>query len=283
MTYRRKETAIHAALLYDAMVTRFGGSNVFMDVDMAPGVDFVERISEAVAECHVLIVVMGPTWATVKDKQGRPRLADPEDFVRLEVAAALERPEVTPIPVLVGGAKMPNPDDLPPEVRAITRRQALELGDQRWRDDVARLIVALDELLADSSSAPGSPAETSSPATPARTAPPQEAAPSALSQASPPTPAPGTPDAAPDPRSAPPLPVATTPAPKDKTAAVLLAVFAGLFTWLYTYRRDSRKFWLHLGLSVVTVGIWFIVAWIWAIIDVALRPAEWYDAFPNGA
>jgi hypothetical protein len=165
ITYRRDETAAHAGRLYDAMVGRFGESNVFMDVDMAPGVDFVERITEAVAACHVLIVVMGPSWATVEDERGTARLADPEDFVRLEVETALRRPDVTPIPVLVAGARMPNREELPPEVRAITRRNALELGDQRWRYDVERLISALDELLAESPSVPASPGETSDRAT----------------------------------------------------------------------------------------------------------------------
>lgn len=155
ITYRREETAAHAGRLYDAMVSRFGESNVFMDVDMAPGVDFVERITEAVAACRVLIVVMGPGWATVEDERGRPRLADPEDFVRLEVETALRRPEVTPIPVLVSGARMPKREDLPPEVRAITRRNALELDSRRWRYDVGRLISTLDELLAESPLAPG--------------------------------------------------------------------------------------------------------------------------------
>jgi hypothetical protein len=149
ITYRRDETAAHAGRLYDAMVARFGEDNVFMDVDMAPGVDFVERIREAVAACHVLIVVMGPRWATVEDERGTARLADPEDFVRLEVETALRRPDVTPIPVLVSGARMPNRDDLPPELRAITRRNALELSDQRWRYDVGRLISTLDQLLAE--------------------------------------------------------------------------------------------------------------------------------------
>ena len=155
ITYRREETAAHAGRLYDAMVARFGEDNVFMDVDMAPGVDFVERITEAVAACHVLIVVMGPRWATVQDEQGRARLADPEDFVRLEVETALKRPEVTPIPVLVSGARMPNREDLPPELGAIARRNALELDDHRWRYDVGRLISTLDELLAESPLAPG--------------------------------------------------------------------------------------------------------------------------------
>ena len=69
--------------------------------------------------------------------------------------------------------------------------------------------------------------------------------------------------------------------PKNKTTSVLLAVFLGLWTWLYTYKRDSWKFWLNLGLSIVTVGIWFVIAWVWAIIDVAIRPTSWYESFPN--
>jgi hypothetical protein len=120
-----------------------------MDVDMAPGIDFVERITEAVAACQVLIVVMGPRWATAEDEQGKARIADPEDFVRLEVETGLRRPDVTPIPVLVSGARMPKREDLPPEIQAITRRNALELSDQRWRYDIGRLISTLDELLAE--------------------------------------------------------------------------------------------------------------------------------------
>jgi YVTN family beta-propeller protein len=152
--YRREDTAAHAGRLYDAMVGRFGEQNVFMDLDLAPGVDFVERIPDVVAACHVLIVVMGPRWATVEDDEGHVRIADPEDFVRIEVETALHNPDVTPIPVLVSGAKMPKRDNLPPEVRAITRRNALELSEARWRYDVDRLNDTLDQLLADRPVAP---------------------------------------------------------------------------------------------------------------------------------
>ncbi len=147
--YRRQETGAHAGRLYDAMVQRFGESNVFMDVDLPPGVDFVQRITEVVSACKVLIVVMGPSWATVADEDGDPRIVDPEDFVRLELETAIRRPEVTAIPVLVGGGKMPRRESLPPELQAITRRNAVELTDVRWRNDVGRLNSALDKLLAD--------------------------------------------------------------------------------------------------------------------------------------
>jgi len=69
--------------------------------------------------------------------------------------------------------------------------------------------------------------------------------------------------------------------PKDKTVAILLSVFLGLWAWLYTYQKNSWKFWLNLVLSLITIGIWGIVAWIWAIVDHAPKPEQWYLNYPN--
>lgn len=69
--------------------------------------------------------------------------------------------------------------------------------------------------------------------------------------------------------------------PKDKTTAVLLAVFLGFWTWIYTYKIDAWKFWLNLALSVITFGFWGVVAWIWAVIDSAVRDDSFYKNFPN--
>lgn len=166
--YRREETAAHAGRLYDAMVARFGERNVFMDVDIEPGVDFVERITRVVSGCLVLIVVMGRTWATVADENGSPRLADPDDFVRLEVETGLRSSKVTPIPVLVSGARMPRREDLPSELQPLTRRNALDLSDARWGYDVGRLNARLDDLLGETSAVRQTVAEQPpSPDTPA--------------------------------------------------------------------------------------------------------------------
>jgi TIR domain len=144
ISYRRQETAGHAGRLYDAMSARFGEANVFVDVDQVPGIDFVERITEAVSACRVLLVVMGPRWARLPHGESGLRIADPDDFVRLEVETALRRPEVTVIPVLVGGAEMPDPYDLPQDLRAITQQSALELSDTRWHHDVDCLLARLE-------------------------------------------------------------------------------------------------------------------------------------------
>ena len=93
ISYRREDTSAHAGRLYDSMAAEFGDGNVFMDVDLAPGIDFVERITDVVAACHVLIVVMGPKLVdrarmrtarsgspiprTSSDSRSRPRCGAP--------------------------------------------------------------------------------------------------------------------------------------------------------------------------------------------------------------
>ena len=92
----------------------------------------------------MLLVVDGPRWATVV-KNGRPRIEDPKDFVRLEVEPALYNSEVTVIPLLVGRASMPEPDELPAQLRPLARRQAHELTNERWDYDIELLNRWLEE------------------------------------------------------------------------------------------------------------------------------------------
>jgi hypothetical protein len=62
----------------------------------------------------------------------------------MEVASALTR-GIQVIPVLVGGAEMPNAGDLPNDLAKLVRLQALELSDARFHHDVHQLIQALAE------------------------------------------------------------------------------------------------------------------------------------------
>jgi predicted RNA-binding Zn-ribbon protein involved in translation (DUF1610 family) len=79
---------------------------------------------------------------------------------------------------------------------------------------------------------------------------------------------------------------------KSKATSVLLAVFLGWWTWLYTYKKDAWKFWI--GLCVVIVGgillligspsFYLIIGigsllWIWAVVDTATKSDEWYKSF----
>lgn len=68
---------------------------------------------------------------------------------------------------------------------------------------------------------------------------------------------------------------------KEKSIAIILAVLANFWTWIYTYKKDAWKFWLNLILCIITIGIWSIVSWIWAVIDTATKPDEYYEKFPR--
>lgn len=163
ISYRREDTAGHAGRLFDAITARFGDQHVFMDVDLAPGVDFAERIKETIGDSDVLLVIIGPRWATVAREGTTPRLSDPRDYVRLEVETALSRSDVKVIPVLVAGAQMPAAEQLPDSLQPLRRRNALELSDVRWRYDVGRLVNSLAEELGEPQ-----PLPTGAPATPPR-------------------------------------------------------------------------------------------------------------------
>ena len=143
ISYRREDTAYPASWLFDRLGARFGEDNVFKDVDsIDPGDDFVERITGAVGSCDVLLALIGEEWLTVADEDGRRRIDNPDDFVRVEIEAALAR-NVRVVPVLVDGASMPEAADLPPSLAAFARRQALELSPNRFDFDTNRLLDAL--------------------------------------------------------------------------------------------------------------------------------------------
>jgi hypothetical protein len=147
INYRREETSGHAGRLYDALTDRFGEPNVFMDIDtIEPGVDFSRVVDEHVGACDVLIAVIGRQWTGVVDREGVRRLERPEDWVRLEIARALERDDIRIIPALVQDAEMPTSGDLPEPLRALAYRNAIELSDERWRYDVGRLVRALERV-----------------------------------------------------------------------------------------------------------------------------------------
>ena len=149
MSYRREETAYPAGWLYDRMADRYSGGQVFKDVDSIElGDDFVEVITRAVGSCDVLLALIGNEWLTITDAQGQRRLDDPDDFVRLEIEAALTR-NVRVIPILVDGARMPRADELPASLARLVRRQALELSPSRFDFDTSRLLKVLDRTLAE--------------------------------------------------------------------------------------------------------------------------------------
>lgn len=143
ISYRRDDGAGHAGRLYDRLSARFGRDQVFIDHDdLAPGQDFPSVIEASLARAEVVLALIGPRWTGARDAQGALRLAQPQDFVRRELLAALSAGKPV-IPVLIGGARMPSAEELPAELAALSRLQAWELRDARFEDDLNALLAQL--------------------------------------------------------------------------------------------------------------------------------------------
>lgn len=114
-----------------------------MDVAaIEPGRDFRKAIDQSVANCTVLLALIGRDWIDSKDTHGNRRLENANDFVRIELASALRR-DIPVIPVLVRGARMPHADQLPDDLKELHYRNAVELTHPRWKSDVQILVRAL--------------------------------------------------------------------------------------------------------------------------------------------
>ena len=148
ISYRRQDSQSAAGRLADSLKERLPEATLFRDVEtIEAGADFVNAINTALKSCGVLLAVIGPHWISIQDPAGGRRLENPNDYTRLELATALGRADVRVIPVLVDGALMPVAEDLPADLKALARRNALELTDKRWDYDISQLVATLRRTL----------------------------------------------------------------------------------------------------------------------------------------
>lgn len=147
ISYRRADSQWAAARLYDTLSAAFPDDQIFMDVEqIAPGQDFVDVLEDQVGECDVFLALIGPEWLALQSPKGERRLDDVTDFVRIEIASALQKSGTITIPVLLDGAAPPEPEDLPEDLRALARRQFARLTHEGYRDESRRLVDAIDDV-----------------------------------------------------------------------------------------------------------------------------------------
>ncbi len=145
ISYRRNDSDVAAGRLADDLSEIFGPAAIFRDVDtVEPGEDYTTALDHALDSCVVLLAVIGPRWSTIADEAGRRRLDDPKDWVRIEISRALAR-AVRVIPVLISGT-MPQEAEVPADLKALLKRQALELSDRHWKQDLEVLARALEKV-----------------------------------------------------------------------------------------------------------------------------------------
>jgi TIR domain len=140
LCYRRKDSKDQVEHLRGALAAEFGDKRVFMDKrSIRPGTNFPSAIQTALGSADVLLAIIGRKWTTV-DKRGRPRLHDPQDYVRRELETALER-QIPVVPVLLDGVKMPAGKALPESLRSLIWQQAVELTTEEWESAVRDTLI----------------------------------------------------------------------------------------------------------------------------------------------
>ncbi|MDM0032827.1 toll/interleukin-1 receptor domain-containing protein [Variovorax sp. J22P271] len=144
LSYRRVESGGWAGRLESDLATTFGDAARFIDLhSIAPGADFRDAIEQGLVGAAAVLVLIGPRWLDLRNDRGERRIDGTEDVVADEVEKALGL-DVAVIPVLLGGAVMPASSDLPPRLKPLARRNAIELSDARWPYDLERLLAALE-------------------------------------------------------------------------------------------------------------------------------------------
>ncbi|MEM7428069.1 MAG: toll/interleukin-1 receptor domain-containing protein, partial [Pseudomonadota bacterium] len=146
ISYRREEDEFYAHTLYRELLETFDKEDVFMDVDNIPiGHDFVKVLNDALAQSDIMLVVIGRRWLKTK-RGGKRRINDPEDFVRMEIEAALQR-NIHVIPVIQREGTLPAPEDLPESLKPLARRQAAIVSPANSSEDIVVLVEAVKSLL----------------------------------------------------------------------------------------------------------------------------------------
>jgi hypothetical protein len=138
ISYRREDASTSAVAICQYLERAFGRSRVFIDVDMRAGSKFPEVLEHRLAECKVLLALMGPKWLDAQDEAGNRRLDDPNDWVRLEIARALKR-DITVIPVCVEGGNLPKKGALPEDIQGVVDHQSVTVTTTGFRNEMAGL------------------------------------------------------------------------------------------------------------------------------------------------
>jgi hypothetical protein len=138
ISYRRTDTNGHAGWLHEYLIRRFGDGRVFFDRNTIEGGDvFPDKLRRGVKGCAVLLALIGPNWLDVRGDDNRRRLDDAHDFVRREIALALEQGKKV-IPILFNDTPVPQRDQLPDPLKALASYEVLRLGGKEFEYETQR-------------------------------------------------------------------------------------------------------------------------------------------------
>jgi hypothetical protein len=147
ISYRSADGAKDASRLADDLGRVFGADHVFLDrQDLRGGSSWRHEIARAIGHRPIVLLVVTPGFAGARHADGRLRIDDADDPVRMEIQSAIDAGAVL-MPLRVDGTPIPPADSLPEPLRIITERHALPLRTDDWgRLDLPRIVADIERL-----------------------------------------------------------------------------------------------------------------------------------------
>lgn len=128
LCYRHDESVGVVLRTRDALENAFERDLQFVGFDTAlAGKNFADSVSAEVRASAALFVFISPEWSHAEYDDGISRSMTPQNGTRVAIVTALEN-EIPVVPILLNGARVPNPDTLPEDMRPMTYRNAIVLG-----------------------------------------------------------------------------------------------------------------------------------------------------------
>ncbi len=146
ISYRRSDSNEFVDLLETKLRERLAGVEIFRDIGgIEAGEYWKEKITEKVGSSDLTLVIIGPTWLTT-EKNGKRRLFDPNDVVRLEISLGLSS-DAHVVPILILGASFPATVDLPKDIQKLAWINAHKVRPTSLDEDINGLIKRLGLML----------------------------------------------------------------------------------------------------------------------------------------
>lgn len=139
INYRREDARWPAARLAEALAFAIGDDRVMPDLPLSAGHTALHR---HLANCAVMLVLIGPRWLSSHNGYGLRRVDDAHDPVRQEIIAGL-RGGMHVIPVLLDGTPMPSRFELPTPLKPLADLQPVELSGARFDIELQYLVAAI--------------------------------------------------------------------------------------------------------------------------------------------
>ena len=137
VSYQRADTAMAAHALFYAL--RLEGHRAYIDTgDIGVGQLYRQVISDAIAESNLVLALIGPAFDA-------GRLGEPTSVVAFEWQRARFHGAAV-VPLLVDGGAMPRDDQLAPQLRWFTRRNAMALRRASFSTDIATCVSAVSTM-----------------------------------------------------------------------------------------------------------------------------------------